>query len=438
MAIHHKGLSMNARNKSPSSPSTTPLNRALALVLPGLFLLGFNIGTGSVTAMAKAGADYGMSLLWTIAASCFCTFFMINLYGRYTLITGETALQAFRKHLHPAVSIYFIVALTAGVCGSVMGVMGIVAEVCHEWSKGLIADGLSPVYFAAFFVALVYCIFWQGKTAVFERSLAVIVALMVACFLVNFFIMMPPTSEIVMGLIPSIPAVAGSTGKPLSGDSALLVIASMIGTTVFSGLFIIRTTLVKEAGWTLRDYSKQRNDAIFSTSMMFVISASIMAAAAGTLHIEGVSLTKASQMIELLQPLAGSLAASVFAIGLVAAGVSSQLPNVLMLPWLLCDYSGSARDMTLGKYRVMVFAISLLGLVVPVFEARPIFVMIVSQAFNAVILPITVLCIFYLGNRKDLLKEHTNTRLTNGILTIILMFSIFTSFIALQGILKIL
>ena len=34
-----------------------------ALFLPGIFLLGFNIGTGSVTAMAKAGATYGMSLL---------------------------------------------------------------------------------------------------------------------------------------------------------------------------------------------------------------------------------------------------------------------------------------------------------------------------------------------------------------------------------------
>ena len=43
--------------------------KTLALFLPGIFLLGFNIGTGSVTSMAVAGADYGMSLLWTIVAS---------------------------------------------------------------------------------------------------------------------------------------------------------------------------------------------------------------------------------------------------------------------------------------------------------------------------------------------------------------------------------
>ena len=405
--------------------------KGLALFLPGIFLLGFNIGTGSVTAMAKAGADYGMTLLWTIVASCLCTFFMINQYGRYTLITGETALEAFRKHIHPSVGIFFIAALTAGVCGSVMGVMGIVAEICYEWSKSLVMGGISPIYFASFFVTLVYFIFWNGRTQFFERSLAVIVAIMAACFLINFFLMMPPPLEIIKGLIPSIPLVPGDSGTASNG--AYLVIASMVGTTVFSGLFIIRTTLVKEAGWTLVDYAKQRNDAAFSVVLMFVISASIMAAAAGTLHVEGAGLSKASQMVSLLEPLAGPMAASIFAFGLVAAGVSSQIPNVLMLPWLLCDYTGAERNMTLGRYRLLVLLISLLGLVVPIFDARPVAVMIVSQAFNAVILPVTVACIFYLSNRKDLMQGYKNGLVANSIFGVIFLFSIFTSIVGIRG-----
>jgi len=408
--------------------------KGLALFLPGIFLLGFNIGTGSVTAMAKAGADYGMSLLWTIVASCLCTFFMVNQYGRYTLITGETALEAFRKHIHPSVGIFFIVALTAGVCGSVMGVMGIVAEICYEWSKSLVDGGISPIYFASFFVTLVYFIFWNGRTQFFERSLAVIVAIMAACFLINFFLMMPPPLEIIKGLIPSIPKVPGDSGSSgTSGNGAYLVIASMVGTTVFSGLFIIRTTLVKEAGWTLVDYKKQRNDAAFSVILMLIISAAIMAAAAGTLHVEGVGLSKASQMVALLEPLAGPMAASIFAFGLIAAGVSSQIPNVLMLPWLLCDYIGAERNMTLGRYRILVLLISLLGLVVPIFEARPVVVMIVSQAFNAVILPVTVACIFYLSNRKDLMQSYRNGWIGNSIFGLIFLFSIFTSAIGING-----
>lgn len=419
----------------PSAKSITKkqrLTRALTLFLPGIFLLGFNIGTGSVTAMAKAGADYGMTLLWTIVASCLCTFFMINLYSRYTLITGETALEAFKKHIHPVVGLFFLAALTAGVCGSVMGVMGIVADICYEWSKSFTNQGISPVYFALFFVSLVYFIFWNGKTQFFQRSLAVIVAIMSACFLVNFFMMMPPPIDIIHGLVPSIPALASDTGQTEKGP--LLVIASMIGTTVFSGLFIIRTTLIKEAGWTIKDYKKQRNDALFSVSLMFIISASIMASAAGTLYTEGLTLTKASQMIGLLEPLAGTFATSIFAFGLIAAGVSSQFPNVLMLPWLICDYTGSQRDMTLTKYRIMVFIISLLGLVVPIFDARPVLVMIVSQAFNAVILPITVACIFYLSNRSDLMKQYRASVLSNAILVTIFIFSVMTSIIGIKGV----
>ena len=403
--------------------------RGLALFLPGIFLLGFNLGTGSVTAMAKAGAEYGMTLLWTIVTSCLCTFFMINIYGRYTLITGETALQAFKKHIHPVVGMYFIAALSLGVAGSVMGVMGIVAEISHEWSKTMFSGGIAPVWFAAVFSSLVFFIFWNGKTEFFERSLAVIVAVMSACFLVNFFILMPSPIEILRGLIPSVPKVdAPQSAGPL------LVIASMVGTTVFSGLFIIRTTLVKEAGWTLQDERTQRNDALFAVFMMFLISAAIMAAAAGTLHVQGLGLSRASQMIELLEPLAGPLATSLFAVGIIAAGVSSQFPNVLMLPWLLCDYNETERDMTLLKYRLMVFAVSLLGLVVPLFGARPVLVMIISQAFNAVILPATVACIIYLTNREDLMGDKKNSWKSNFILLGIFLFSLFTSFIALKGV----
>ncbi|MBT2163530.1 Nramp family divalent metal transporter [Zobellia barbeyronii] len=410
----------------------TKFSAYIALFLPGIFLLGLNIGTGSVTSMAKAGADYGMSLLWTILASCLTTYFMINLYGRYTLVTGETALQAFKKHIHPAVGIFFIIALTVGVCGSVMGVMGIVADICFEWSKTIVDGGISPIYFALLFISMVYFIFWNGKTQFFERALAVIVAIMSASFLINFFIMMPPPMDIIKGLIPTVP-------ETISGEKGpLLIIASLIGTTVFSGLFIIRTTLVKEAGWTINDLKKQRNDALFSVTLMFLISGSIMAAAAGTLFVEGIQLSRASQMIELLEPLAGSFATSIFAVGIVSAGVSSQFPNILMLPWLICDYNESERDMSLPKYRLIVFIISLLGLVVPVFDAQPVFVMIISQALNAIILPLTVLGIFYLVNRKDLMGTYKADVKSNVILTLILIFAIFTSVTGIKGVIELL
>ena len=42
----------------------------MLLVGPGFFCIGYTIGTGSVTSMAKAGSQHGMQLLWVLALSC--------------------------------------------------------------------------------------------------------------------------------------------------------------------------------------------------------------------------------------------------------------------------------------------------------------------------------------------------------------------------------
>ena len=49
----------------------------LSAVGPGLFLVGYNIGTGSVTSMASAGANYGMGLSWAVLVSCIFTYILL-------------------------------------------------------------------------------------------------------------------------------------------------------------------------------------------------------------------------------------------------------------------------------------------------------------------------------------------------------------------------
>ncbi|MFO7302518.1 MAG: Nramp family divalent metal transporter [Acidobacteriota bacterium] len=402
------------------------IGKLLRSLLPGFFLFGFCIGTGSVTAMATAGADHGMALLWTVALSCVITFFLIDLYGRFTLVTGETSLAAFRRHLHPLAGWFFIVTLTAHVSGSVIGVMGILADVCSVWSARFLEGGIRPIWFALFFVTLVYLLFLDGRTKVFERVLAAIVAVMSICFLLNLFFVAPPAADALRGLVPAVPADTG-------GRSPFLVIASMVGTTVFSGLFIMRGTLVRDAGWTLADLPVQRRDAAFSGLMMFLVSGAIMAAAAATLHATGQTLNTVSEMIVLLEPFAGSIGVGVFTMGIIAAGVSSQFPNVALLPWMLNDYYERPNHMRRADYRIFVLVISLLGLIVPLTGARPIAVMIVSQAFGALVLPMTVLCLIVLGNRKSLMREHRFGPVTNALLLVTFAFAVTMSWMSYSG-----
>jgi len=404
------------------------MKKFIQSILPGLFLIGFNIGTGSVTAMAKAGANYGMALLWTILLSCLVTYYLIRLFGKYTIVTGETALAAFRKHIHPAFGMFLLVALTVNVSGGIMGVMGIVADVLHHWSLTWISGGISPLVWASGSIALIYGIFLVGTTSTFEKALAMMVAFMGLCFFINFVLMMPPVADILNGLIPSLPeANADSVAGPY------LIIAGMVGTTVSSMIFIVRTTLVKEQGWGIQDMKIQNRDAAVSATMMFLISASIMAAAAGTLYLAGQSLNDAKDMITLLEPVAGKFAVGIFVVGIAAAGLSSQFPNTLLLPWMICDYSGIKPDMKRTDFRIVVLVMSVLGLVVPIFHARPIFVMVASQAFAALVLPVTVGGIFYLTSNRKIMGEHVNSATANVILFLIFLFSLFMGGIGLRG-----
>jgi len=397
-------------------------------ILPGLFLIGFNIGTGSVTAMAKAGANYGMALLWTILLSCLVTYYLIRLFGKYTIVTGETALAAFRKHIHPAFGMFLLVALTVNVSGGIMGVMGIVADVLHHWSLTWTDGGISPLIWASGSIALIYAIFFVGTTSTFEKALAAMVAFMGLCFFINFVLMMPPVADILNGLIPSVPETNAT-----SNSSSYLVIAGMVGTTVSSMVFIVRTTLVKETGWEIKDMKIQNRDAAISATMMFLISASIMAAAAGTLYLAGQSLNDAKEMIPLLEPVAGKYGVAVFVIGITAAGLSSQFPNTLLLPWLLCDFFGWERNLKKFNFRMLVLVMSLLGLVVPIFHARPVFVMVASQAFASLVLPVTVGGIFYLTSNKKIMGEHANSSTDNVILFLIFLFSLFMGGVGVRG-----
>ena len=114
----------------------------LSAVGPGLFLIGYNIGTGSVATMAKSGAEYGMTLFWALILSCIFTYVLMVAYGQVTLVTGNTALHNIKNHLRGGkiLAIYILIALILGEVMALMGIMGIVSDLIQEGFR-LIDDG---------------------------------------------------------------------------------------------------------------------------------------------------------------------------------------------------------------------------------------------------------------------------------------------------------
>jgi len=397
-----------------------------ASIAPGIFLIGYNIGTGSITTMASSGAAYGMTLIWPLLLSCIFTYFLIMLFGRYTALTGNTILSSFRKYFGIPVTLLVLASLLFSEWISCMGVMSVVTQVVEEWSKPLTrsGEGFNPLITTLVFGALLYYLFWNGQHRIFEKILAIFVGLMGVCFILSMFMVIPEPSEIISGLIPSIP-----------GDKdALLIMSGMVGTTMGAILYVVRSILIQEKGWKKDDFRLERRDALISVSMMFVLSVAVMASAAGTLHPLGLKVGNAIDMVKLMEPLAGRFATSIFVAGIVSAGLSSLFPIILLAPWLFADFNNRPRNMKSTSTRLLVlFGVSL-GLVVPVFGGRPVIIMIASQAMTAIASPLVLGLMLIIYNRKSIMGEDTAGLKNNIILTVILLFTVFVALAGIRGI----
>jgi Mn2+/Fe2+ NRAMP family transporter len=243
-------------------------------------------------------------------------------------------------------------------------------------------------------------------------------------FLLTMFLVVPSIQEILDGLTPFVP----------SEGSGMLLLAGMVGTTMGAILFVVRSILVQEKGWTLADLKIERRDAAISAILMFVFSLSIMICAAGTLHPLGLKVDNAIDMVQLLEPLAGRFAISFFVAGIVCAGISSLFPIVLLAPWLLADFRSTPRNLQSTESKLLVCFGVLLGMVVPIFGGRPVFVLIFSQAATLVASPLVLLLMWILCNRSSLMGEHRFKSFQNIAMGVIF---IFTLGISVAGVLEI-
>lgn len=400
------------------------LKTALAAIGPGLFLIGYNIGTGSVTTMARTGAEHGMTLFWALFLSCIFTYILMVAYGRVTIVTGKTALTNFRTEFKNGwiIALYVLIALILGEMLALIGIMGIVADLLQEGirmiTNGLVVDTLWLIIILA--VGL-FIILWFGNYKSFEKILTFFVILMGISFIVVFILVKPDMGVIAQGLVPRIPDVPGAYG----------LVAAIAGTTCSAAVFIMRSTVVAEKGWKISNLKSEKRDSFVSASMMLLLSGIIMAVAAGTLHVMGLRVDNTLDLIHLFEPLGGEIAAYILILGVVGAGLSTIFPIVLIAPWLMSDYTGKQRDLKSTQSRILViigmfFAFGSLFL-----KQSPPILMVFSQAFQATILPVVAIPILIIVNRKSSMGDHTAKIGENIALFATSLFALVTTYYAI-------
>jgi len=419
-------------------PRPSPLRHIGAMLLalgPGIFCLGYTIGTGSVTSMATAGSRYGMQLLWVLALSCLFSWVLMEAFGRYALVTGSTTIHSFRTRLKfgPAIAMLTTGGVVVAQWNSLTGILGLSSHAIYETSRLFLPGLPAENYWAVLAIAVVvitimYGLLLVGRYSFFEKVLVFFVTVMAVSFLVSMALAPPRPADVAAGLVPRIPDAAG----------AGLMVAAFVGTTMAAPTFVVRPLLMKGKGWTGANLVEQSRDAAFSASLMFVVSGSIMACACGALFYQDKPITKVLDMVWTLEPVAGKYAVLIFMTGALSAGLSSIFPIMMVFPLLVADYRAGQFDTRSKTFRILSALACLFGLTVPILGANPILAQIATQVANVFVLPLVIAGILYLVNCRELMGRHRAGWLLNLGLVAALVFSCLISYTGILALGKLL
>src|ERR1700732_4653328 len=196
----------------------------------------------------------------------------------------------------------------------------------------------------------------------------------------------------------------------------LVMLTGLIGTTIAPWQFFYLQASFVEKKVGPRQYPQARLDVLLGSISCMIIVFFIIICTAATLHASGLTnITDAGEAAKALVPLAGKWAALTFAFGLLNASLFAATILPLSTAHVICEGMGFEAGID-HKFREapafywLYTILILVGAGIVLIPNVPLWkIFIFSQVGNGVWLPIVVIFILLLVNRKDLMGEHTNT-----------------------------
>jgi Mn2+/Fe2+ NRAMP family transporter len=199
------------------------------------------------------------------------------------------------------------------------------------------------------------------------------------------------------------------------------MVVSVIGTTIAPWMQFYLQSSIVEKGVSIRKYAATRLDVIVGSIFTDVVAWFIIVACAATLWAHGLgTIAMPADAAEAMKPLAGSYAFLLFAFGLFNASFFAASVLPLSTAYTVCEGLGleSGVDKTFRQAPFFYWLYTLLiagGVAVVLIPDFPLVQFsIFSQALNGILLPIVIVFMLLLINRKDLMGTHVNSHWFNA------------------------
>jgi NRAMP (natural resistance-associated macrophage protein)-like metal ion transporter len=417
---------MNMISKRPSATKLS--KRLLRAVGPGVVTGAADDDPSGIATYSIAGAQLGTHLLWTAFLTWPLMAFVQMMCARIGMVTGmglsEALERKFSRRVVLLVSLLLFVANTINIGSDLAGM-----------SDALEVITTVP---AAFFVApLGIGIIWGTVVLRFnqiERVLKWLVSILLVYVVTAFLISIDWHDVLLDTFIPSVP----------KDSSAWATLVALLGTTISPYLFFWQTgEEIEDAKAFQRIESTLQTPAappafidraidvglgtFFSNVVMFFI----ILTTAMTLHRAGITSIESSKDAALaLRPLAGDLASTLYAIGILGVGF-------LAIPTL----AGSAayalaetfrwsegldeRFQNAPKFYTTIIASIVIGALLNFLDVNPMQALFWTAVMNGVLAPFLLVGILAISTDNTIMLGQTSSRLSVAVvgLTTLIMFT---------------
>src|ERR1035438_1583691 len=371
----------------------------LAVVGPGLITSNVDNDAGGIATYTQAGSAYGYALLWSLIPMTIALYVTEEMCARMGVITGKGLSDLIREEFGFRPTFFVMVT------GFFVDLANVVAEFAGVAAAMQIFH-VSKYISVPIAAVLVWVLVLRGT----YRQVEVI--FLAACVLYLSYVVSAIFAK------PDWAEAARNTVIPTMHFNAgyLVMLTGLVGTTIAPWQFFYLQAGFVEKKVSARQYPQARADVLIGSISCMVIVFFIIVCTAATLYVNGQrNITDAAEAAKALIPLAGKWAGTLFAFGLLNASLFAASILPLSTAHVICeglgfeagiDHKFNEARIFYGLYTVLIAV----GAGIILIPNAPLWkILIFSQVGNGIWLPVVVIFILLLVNRRDLMGEHLNT-----------------------------
>jgi Mn2+/Fe2+ NRAMP family transporter len=397
----------------------------LAVIGPGIITSNVDNDAGGIAVYTQAGSAYGYALLWALVPMTIALYVTEEMCARMGVVTGKGLSDLIREEFGFR-STFFVM-----ITGFLVDLGNVVAEFAGV-AAAMQIFGISKYVAVPLAAALVWLLVLKGN----YRQVEVVFLIACVFYLTYLFsALLSHPDWLQAARMTVIPSIHYDTGY-------LITLTALVGTTIAPWQFFYLQAGFVEKKVGPRQYPQARLDVLLGSISCMIIVFFIIICTAATLHASGLTnISDAGEAAKALIPLAGKWAGLTFAFGLLNASLFAATILPLSTAHVICEGLGfeAGLDHKFKEAPAFYWLYTILivvGAGIVMLPNAPLWkIFIFSQVGNGVWLPIVIIFILLLINRKDLMGEHTNTLLFNIIAWVTAVAMIILTFILVfQGI----